>query len=306
MKFSRLPKYILWLLPSVVCLLLMSVGRLSDLPTSTPPDKALATFQVADGFQIEMIASEPLVADPVAMEIDEAGRMYVVEMHGYPLDKSGSGKIKLLTDQDGDGKMDASTVFAEGLVLPTGILRWKKGVLVTDAPNVLYLEDADGDGKAEIRDTLLTGFALSNPQHNLNNPILGLDNWIYLGHESAITTQTFKEEFGDRGGDVRYLHRKDSPRLPDNAQGRGVRLRPDRMGLEVLAGKTQFGHSFDRWGRYLVVSNANHAMHEVMAARYAIRNPALLLGDAVQSISDHGNSAEVFPDHQESAGPATH
>ncbi|WP_373513251.1 PVC-type heme-binding CxxCH protein, partial [Persicitalea sp.] len=267
----------------------------TDLPASVPPDQALATFQIADGFQIEMIASEPLVADPVAMEIDEAGRMYVVEMHGYPMDKSGSGKIKLLSDKNGDGKMDESTVFAEGLVLPTGILRWKNGVIVTDAPNVLYLEDADGDGKAEIRDTLLTGFALSNPQHNLNNPILGLDNWIYFGHESAITTQTFKEEFGDRGGDVHYPHRPNSPRLPENAQGRGVRLRPDRAGLEMLSGKTQFGHSFDRWGRYLVVGNANHAMHEVMAARYINRNPALLLSDAVQSISNHGNAAEVFP-----------
>lgn len=107
-----------------------------------------------------MIASEPLVSDPVAMEIDEYGRMYVVEMHGYPLDKGGSGKIKLLSDEDGDGKMDKSVTFAEGLTLPTGILRWKKGVLVTDPPNVVYFEDTDGDGIADIRDTILTGFPL--------------------------------------------------------------------------------------------------------------------------------------------------
>lgn len=294
MNFSALFKPAAWLLP-VTCLLVSGIGQTSTLPAEVPPDRALATFQIADGFQIELVASEPLVADPVAMEIDEAGRMYVVEMHGYPMDKSGTGKIKLLTDRDGDGRMDHSEVFADGLVLPTGILRWKKGVVVTDAPNVLYLEDANGDGKAEIRDTLLTGFALSNPQHNLNNPILGLDNWIYLGHESAVATTTFKKEFGDRGGDVRYPHRKDSPRLPDNARGRSVRLRPDRTGLEMLAGKTQFGHSFDRWGRYLVVSNANHAMHEVISARYTNRNPALLVADAIQSISDHGNAAEVFP-----------
>ena len=294
MNHSYFPRPSAWLL-LLTCFLIMSSSPKTNLPAEVPPDKALGTFQLADGFQIEMVASEPLVADPVAMEIDEAGRMYVVEMHGYPMDKSGSGKIKVLSDKDGDGKMDESTLFAEGLVLPTGILRWKNGVVVTDAPNVLYLEDADGDGKAEIRDTLLTGFALSNPQHNLNNPMLGLDNWIYLGHESAITTQTFHDEFGDRGGDVRYPHHKNSPRLPDNAQGRGVRLRPDRTGLEMLSGKTQFGHSFDRWGRYLVVSNANHAMHEVIAARYTERNPGLLLSSAVQSISDHGNAAEVFP-----------
>jgi glucose/arabinose dehydrogenase len=75
------------------------------------------------------------------MEIDEYGRLYVVEMHGYPLDKTGSGKIKLVSDSNGDGRMDKSTVFADGLTLPNSIMRWKKGVLVTDAPHVFYLED---------------------------------------------------------------------------------------------------------------------------------------------------------------------
>lgn len=73
-----------------------------------------------------MIASEPLISDPVDMEIDEYGRLYVVEMHGYPLDKSGSGKIVVLSDKDGDGNMDKRTVFKEGLMLPTSIMRWKK------------------------------------------------------------------------------------------------------------------------------------------------------------------------------------
>jgi putative membrane-bound dehydrogenase-like protein len=274
-----------------ICLLAASSKKTHEVP----PEKALATLQVADGFQIEMVASEPLVADPVAMEIDENGNMYVVEMHGYPLDKSGSGKIKLLTDTDGDGKMDQSTAFAEGLMLPTGVMRWKKGILVTDAPNVLYLEDTDGDGKADLRDTLIAGFALSNPQHNLNNPTLGLDNWIYLGHEPAVTTQTFKNEFGDRGGDVYFPGKKDSPRLPDNARGRSVRMRPDRTGLEILSANTQFGHTFDNWGHYLLVSNANHIIHQVMSAAYLNRNPGLLVSNAAQSISDHGTAAEVFP-----------
>ena len=294
MNFLTTPKLFTTLL---LCCLLVAMS--SNLKTSSshevPPDQALATFQLAEGFQIEMIASEPLIADPVAMEIDEYGRMYVVEMHGYPLDKSGSGKIKLLSDVDGDGKMDDSKVFAEGLMLPTGVMRWKKGIIVTDAPNVLYLEDTDGDGKADVKDTLITGFALSNPQHNLNNPILGLDNWIYLGHEPAVSTQTFKSEFGDRGGEVYYPDKKDSPRLPDNARGRSVRMRPDRTGLEILSANTQFGHSFDTWGHYMLVSNANHLIHQVISAAYLNRNPSLLVSNATQSISDHGSAAEVFP-----------
>ena len=92
--------------------------------------------------------SEPLISDPVDMEIDEYGRLYVVEMHGYPLDKTGTGVIKLLSDTTGDGQMDKSIVFADGLTLPTSIMRWKKGLLITDAPNVLYFEDTNGDGKS--------------------------------------------------------------------------------------------------------------------------------------------------------------
>ncbi|WP_439584371.1 PVC-type heme-binding CxxCH protein [Dyadobacter bucti] len=294
MNFLTTPKLFTALL--LCCLLVAMSSNLKTNPShEVPPDQALATFQLAEGFQIEMIASEPLIADPVAMEIDEYGRMYVVEMHGYPLDKSGSGKIKLLSDADGDGKMDDSKVFAEGLMLPTGVMRWKKGIIVTDAPNVLYLEDTDEDGKADVKDTLITGFALSNPQHNLNNPILGVDNWIYLGHEPAVSTQTFKSEFGDRGGEVYFPGKKDSPRLPDNARGRSVRMRPDRTGLEILSANTQFGHSFDTWGHYMLVSNANHLIHQVISAAYLNRNPSLLVSNATQSISDHGSAAEVFP-----------
>ncbi|MGG7666830.1 PVC-type heme-binding CxxCH protein [Dyadobacter sp. BHUBP1] len=267
--------------------------RIGSYPREVKPEDALATFEVPEGFQIEMVASEPMISDPVAMEIDENGLMYVVEMHGYPLDKSGTGKVRVLRDSDGDGKMDKSIIFAENLVLPTGIMRWKKGVLVTDPPNVLYLEDKDGDDRADTRDTLLTGFAMSNPQHNFNNPILGIDNWIYLGHEPAVTTKTFQEEFGDRGGEIFYPKIADSPRLPQNGLGRGVRFRPDTRGLEVLSSYTQFGHTFDQWGRYLLVSNANPGYHEVIANRYLLRNPDLLVSQVTQTISDH--SSEVFP-----------
>ncbi|MBD0296231.1 MAG: dehydrogenase, partial [Flavisolibacter sp.] len=263
--------------------------------TKNNAENALSTFELESGFKIELLAAEPLISDPVDMEIDEYGRLYVVEMHGYPLDKSGSGKIKLLTDSDGDGRMDKSTVFAEGLILPNSIMRWKKGVLVTDAPNVLYLEDTNGDGRADIKDTVLTGFALSNPQHNLNSPLLGMDNWIYLAHEGAITTETYKEEFGDPGSEVYFPDKPDSPRLPQNASGRSVRFQPDQHKLEVLSSNTQFGHTFDAWGHYFLVSNANHIYQEVLAAPYLKRNPHLLVSSATQNLSDHSNAAEVFP-----------
>jgi len=257
------------------------------------PEEALTTFELEPGYKIELIASEPLISDPVDMEIDEYGRLYVVELHGYPLNKNGTSKIKLLSDTDGDGKMDMSTVFAENLKLPFGIMRWKKGVLVADAPDILYLEDSTGDGKADVRKIMLTGFALSNAQMNVSNPLYGLDNWIYLTSESGSTYQIYKKEFGDLGSDIYFPDEPEGSRLPLKGIGRTVRFRPDQKKLELTSGRTQYGHAFDEWGRHILGNNSNHIYHEVIAQQYLQRNPALLVSSASQTLTDHG--VEVFP-----------
>ncbi len=255
----------------------------------------ISTFEIAEGFQIELMAVEPLISDPVAIEIDEKGRMYVVEMHGYPLDKSGTGNVKLLTDTNGDGTMDHSETFASDLKFPTGVLRWKKGILVTDPPNVLYFEDTNGDGKADIRDTLLTGFALSNPQHNFNTPILGIDNWIYISNEPAVTAKVYTKEFSDLGSKVQFYGKPEGPVLAQNARGQRIRMKPDQMKLEETSSRSQFGQTYDQWGRQFLVSNANHTFQEVIQASYLNRNPNLLISHSTENISDHGNAAEVYP-----------
>lgn len=279
------------------CLFLSTIScqTQTDVGNGRSLEDALSTFELEEGFQMELIAGEPLISDPVDMEIDEFGRLYVVEMHGYPLDISGTGKVKLLSDTDGDGKMDQSIIFADSLTLPTGIMRWKKGVLVTDPPHVFYLEDTNGDNKADIKEILLTGFALSNPQHNVNSPRIGLDNWIYLGHEPAVTTTIYEEKFGDRGNEIFFPGHPGASRLPQNAAGRSVRFRPATQELELLSSKTQFGHTADAWGHRFLVNNSNHIIQDVIAATYLDRNPYLLVSDVTQSSSDHGNAAEVYP-----------
>lgn len=284
-------RVLLYSLPAII----VSCLNEPSTPYSESAENALSTLEIAPPFQIELVASEPLVSDPVDMVIDENGQMYVVEMHGYPLDESGTGKIKLLTDGDGDGQIDKSTVFADGLTLPTGIMRWKKGILVTDAPDVLYLEDTDGDGKADVRETMLTGFALSNPQHNVNNPLYGLDNWIYLAHESSVATQSYKEKFGDEGEDIFFPKSPQGPRLPKNANGRIVRFNPDGHKLEMSAAASQFGQTFDSWGNHFLVANSNHIFQELISERYLQRNPDLLVTRVTQTLSDHGQPADVFP-----------
>ena len=276
-----------------LALLLISACQPSS-PLSSGAEEALDGFQIMEGFRIEAFAAEPLVADPVAMEIDEDGNVYVVEMHGYPMDVEGSGKVKLLKDTDGDGLPDAATVFAENLILPTGIMRWKEGVIVTDAPDVWYLEDTDGDGKADVKEKMLTGFARSNPQHNLNSPVYGLDNWIYLAHEGTISTKYFHDIFGDEGSPIVFPD-KPGISLPRNADGRNVRFRPDSYELEAMSGESQFGITFDQWGRQVLNSNAHHLFHEVIAARYLKRNPYLAVPDATAYMPTYGQGVEVFP-----------
>ncbi len=267
----------------------------SDGFSGKSPQEAISTFALPPGFKIELVASEPLISDPVDMEIDEEGRMYVVEMHGYPLDVNNTGKVILLKDNDGDGKFDSRTVFAEGFIMPTGVMRWKKGVIVTDAPNVYYLEDSNGDGIADKREILLTGFALTNPQYLVNNPVYGLDNWIYLAHGGISGTETYQNEFGDTGSAVFYPQYPNSIRLGVNGLGKNIRFRPDVQALETTSSSTQFGHTFDEWGRHLLVVNDNHIYQEVIEEKYLKRNPKLMVGSAVQSLSDHGDAAEVYP-----------
>ncbi len=278
-------------------ILALTVSCKKESPRQLSPElqKALSDFELMDGFEIELFAAEPLVLDPVAMEVDENGDIYVVEMPGYPLDLSNSGKIKLLKDTDKDGFPDSSIVFAEGLKLPNGIQKWKKGVIVTDAPDVLYLEDTDGDGKADKKEVMLTGFALSNPQHNLNTPRFEADNWIYLGHEENVTPFTFTKEFGDEGTDITWPQLNGKKALGKNADSKMVRFKPDTFEAEELSGATQFGHTRDAWGHRLYTSNANHLFHEVIGAEYLKNNPNLILSGVVESIPDHGDACEVFP-----------
>src|SRR5688572_27200592 len=171
-------------------------------------------------------------------------------------------------------------------------MRWKRGILVTAAPDVLYFEDTDGDGRADVREVVLTGFAFTNPQHTVNTPVFGLDNWIYLAHEGPAEAIIFKEQFGDRGRPIQF---SDKPNVALDVGRRSVRFRPDTYELEALAGRSQFGHAFDEWGRYFTLDNSNHARHEVIASRYLARNPDLLLASAMQNISDHGAAATVYP-----------
>jgi putative membrane-bound dehydrogenase-like protein len=281
-----------WLILAASLIPLIGCGR-SRPPFS--PQEALKTFQVEPGLRIELLAAEPDVVSPVAMDIDEDGRIFVVEDRGYPqaADKR-LGRVKLLEDTNGDGRPDRTTIFADHLSMPTGVMRCKKGIIVTDAPDVIYFEDTDGDGKANVRQVLLTGFPTSNPQHTVNGPVWGLDNWIYLAHKSMIAPRSFTDRFGeDTGTDIRFVDTSDVPPLKIRAHN--IRFRPDSHKIEALSGYSQFGHAFDQWGHHFETDNTIHIRHEVIRAQYLERNPDLPVPSAMEDISDYGNPVDVFP-----------
>ena len=120
------------------------------------------------------MAVEPLVTDPVSVCYDAEGRLYVVEMRGYPYpEKTPTGHVVRLEDRDGDGRFDARTVFVDGLSWPTGIVPYDGGVFIAVAPDILYAKDTSGDGVADVKKVMFTGFGTENVQGLVNGLLLG-------------------------------------------------------------------------------------------------------------------------------------
>ena len=159
--FRLVPLLIAWLVVSGLAKGVEPTAEKSDLPRIPPtsPKNVINTFSIREGFDIQLVASEPLVVDPVAMAFDEYGRLYVVEMIGYSEHRDDRlGRVRLLEDENGDGRFDRSTVFAADLAWPTAVACFDGGVFVGATPDILYLKDTDGDRKADERNVALTGF----------------------------------------------------------------------------------------------------------------------------------------------------
>jgi putative membrane-bound dehydrogenase-like protein len=229
-------------------------------PTAKSPAASLACIKVTPGYRVELVAAEPLVQDPVAFSFGPDGRLWVVEMGDYPLgaDAKGTpgGRVRYLESTKHDGTYDKSTLFLEGVPYPTSVLPWKKGVLVAAAPDIFYAEDTDGDGKADRRDVLFTGFKEGNQQHRLNHLSFGLDNWIYGAN-------------GDSGGNVKSLKTGQTVSI----SGRDFRFRPDTGEFEAIAGQSQFGRSRTDAGDWFGCNNSNPLWHFPLDEHYLKRNP---------------------------------
>ncbi|MEM8670766.1 MAG: PVC-type heme-binding CxxCH protein [Planctomycetota bacterium] len=253
--------------------------ELPRIPPTEPSD-ALATFQVADGFEMQLVASEPMISTPVAIEWAADGALFVCEMRGYSEDRdAGISRITRLVDQDQDGVFDRRTIFAEGLMWPTGLMPYNGGLFVGDAPDLVYLKDNDGDGMADQKTVVLTGFGTSNVQGLMNSFRWDLDNRIHIACSSV-------------GGKIRRPDQADTEGV--NVRGRDIALDPRTGQFTLTSGAAQHGMCFDDWGRKFVSSNSDHLQQVMYEDRYVARNTYLNAPGSRISIASDGPQAEVY------------
>ncbi|MGK0186151.1 MAG: putative heme-binding domain-containing protein [Verrucomicrobiales bacterium] len=208
------------------------------------PASELANFDLLPGYQANLFATDPMLANPVHMNWDSRGRLWVACSWSYPQIKPGevaNDKIIILEDTDHDGAADKSTVFAEGLYLPTGIELANGGCYVGQSPDVFFLKDTDGDDVADLKELALTGFGIEDSHHSISAWRRGPGGWIYF-QEGIFLHSQIETQYG----------------VLRNFNGGVYQYNPRTQELRMFCrgtGGNPWGHVFDRWGQSFMVNN---------------------------------------------------
>ena len=286
----------------------------SEKPTSVvkgplTPEESLKHFVLADpNLQIEIVAAEPEVIDPVAIQFDEHGRLWVVELSDYPNGpepgKPPMSRIKLLEDKDGDGRYETAHIFADKLLFATGVQPWDGGVIVTLAGEVAYFKDTDGDHKADVRETWFTGFAQANPQLRANHPTFGPDGWIYVanglrGGNVIAVKKDWPSRLGlrpDPSGKAQVgTESQPTEPQPVSLTGRDFKFDPLTGRYEAISGNGQFGMTFDAWGNRFVCDNRHPCRHVIFEEDFIKRCPHVAFPAVVHDVIPADDKNQVFP-----------
>lgn len=215
-----------------------------SLMTNHDPAVAQASFDLLPGYEVNLFAAEPMLANPTHMVWDSRGRLWVTCSWAYPQLKPGAvanDQIIILEDTDGDGRADKSTVFADGLYVPTGLELAHGGCYVGQSPDLVFLKDTDGDDIADVKEVVLTGFGIEDSHHAISAFRRGPDGWIYFQEGAFLHTQVETQH-----GVVR------------NYNGGVYQFHPRSGELRVFAKVNvgnPWGHVFDRWGQSFLVDN---------------------------------------------------
>ncbi len=217
----------------------------------TPPEEALESFTLPEGFEINLWASEKdfkNLENPVQFTFDGKGRLYVTTMPSYPMYLPGvpvDDKILILEDTNGDGKADSEKVFAKGLHLPTGIELANGGAYVAQQPNLMFIKDTDGDDVADVYQHRLHGFDSADSHHSLSAFELGPGGELYFQEGTFHHTQF------------------ETPQGPERVANAAVfRYEPRSEKLDVFVSynfANPWGHCFDKWGQNFVADASGGA-----------------------------------------------
>jgi putative membrane-bound dehydrogenase-like protein len=251
-----------------------------QLPLS--PEQSMKLIQVPVGFELELFASEPMIINPISMTWDERGRLFVIETTDYPNEirtDGGNDKIKILEDTDGDGKADKVTVFADKLNIPTSIMAVNGGILISMAPDFVFLKDTNGDDVADIREVIMTGWGKSDTHAGPSNLKYGFDNkiWGVLGYSG------FK-------GEVSGV---------SHSFGQGVyRFDPSGENLEYLGNTSNntWGLGFtEDFETFISTANGQHSVYFAMANNYLKRPVFQGSANTVHGIDSHYDMPSITP-----------
>jgi putative membrane-bound dehydrogenase-like protein len=262
------------------------------------PQQSLAALHTKPNLAVDLVTAEPLVTSPVAIDWGADGRLWVAEMVDYPMGNQGDykpgGRIKVLQDNDGDGRYDKAMTFLDNIPFPTGVTVWRRGVLVCAAPDILYAEDTDGDGKADVVKKLFSGFGTDNYQARVNSLEYGLDGWIY-------------GSCGLFGGRIHSFQSDKPVSLGD----RDFRIRPDTGELEPATGITQQGRVRNDWGDWFGCDNSTLCRHYPLPDHYLRRNPHVAPPPTGVLVTDYPDANRLYPFRQQLqlfklSGPPNH
>ncbi|MSR58715.1 MAG: c-type cytochrome [Planctomycetaceae bacterium] len=258
-----------------------SRDRTPGAPRLTP-QQSLATIRTKPGLTVELVAAEPLVVSPVAVEFGPDGRLWVAEMYDYPEGIDGQykpgGRVRVLESTNEDGKFDKATVFLDGVPFPTGVTVWRKGLLVCSAPDILYAEDTDGDGRADLVKKLYSGFGDLNYQGRVNSLEIGLDGWLY-------------GSCGAYGGRISRFTGGEPLALGD----RDFRIKPDSGEIEPATGRTLQGRPRDDWGNWFGNDSGTLCRHYPFPDHYLRRNPYFVPPQSAVFVPSGPDPSRLYP-----------
>jgi putative membrane-bound dehydrogenase-like protein len=258
-----------------------------DQPTDPPKsaEESAACFAIEDGYQITLAASEPLVFDPVGIDFDHRGRMFIAEYSDYPSgpsqpDSPALSRIVLLEDSDSQNGFDRRTVFADHLKFCHSVMAFGTGVLACTETQIVYLPDDNTDNVADRIEPWFDGFIPAHPQMQIGCPRRGLDNWIYFtyGHGKVRCVRPGFES----------TEAVDIPRVD-------FRFHPRTMRFEAVAGAGQFGNTIDAFGRRFFSSNRNPIMTDVFSLAQTSLNSFAGVSSGHVDVGPSGEKTRVYP-----------